>query len=169
MMSLSKRSICVASACLVPFFTLVSPAWLSLLGIAPCWSVLWLLPWSLEEGPLSAVLAGLCLGLVMDGITVEGFSQVPGLIAIGFWWGRIGQRSPKIDGIFSLGLFACIGTFFLGISIWVQIVALNFEGLGTWLNAWALKTVLSQSLVTGLVAPMICSWLILLWRRRFYI
>ena len=53
MARLHKRAFYLGSGFLVPWLTLVGPNWISLTGIGPCWAVLWLLPWALEEGQFS--------------------------------------------------------------------------------------------------------------------
>ncbi len=160
---LTKRGICAFSGLIVPWLTFAAPTWLSLSSIGPCWAVLWLLPWALEEGQFSAVIAGLCLGLVLDGISLDGTSQIPILMALGFWWGHFGKRGGQIERSLNLGLLAWIGTAAFGLSLWIQIVIMQPQGDLTY--AWGLKTLLSQSIITSLLAPMVCSWLLLFWRK----
>ena len=163
---LYKRPLCIASGFAVPWITLISPNWLSLSGIAPSWAVLWLLPWAIEEGSFSASMAGLCLGLGLDSMTLGGPSQAPALILLGYWWGFLAQRGPKIEGSLKLGLLAWIGSVFLGFTLWIQILFINkgipFEGF----PSWGLNILLLNAMVTGLIAPIISSWLLLSWRRR---
>ena len=85
LMSKVSRSIWSLSSLLVPFFTLLSPKWLTVAGVGPCWAVLWLLPWSLEEGISSAIFAGFLLGLLLDATTVGGSTFLPALIGLGWW------------------------------------------------------------------------------------
>ncbi len=153
----------LASALLVPLLTLATPAFLRLDGVAPSWAVLWLLPWALVDGPLSGALAGLALGMLLDAISVGGASQVPVLLLLGWWWGRLPRRGPPIERSFSLGLLALLGSALLGLSLLLQRhgAALQ-QGLAV-PAAW--HTLLQQTLLTGLLAPMICSPLLLVWRR----
>ena len=166
MVSLYKRPICVASAFAVPLLTLLSPTWLSLSGIGPYWAVLWLLPWAIVDGPFSAAIAGFCLGLVQDGINLPGVTQIPVLVFLGLWWGRIGRQSPPIEQSFNLGLLAWIGTVAAGLSFWVQILLSRQVEKNDWLHAWAWHTLLSQALLTGLLAPLVGSLLFLFWSKR---
>ena len=87
---LHRQPICVASALVVPFLALASPPWLAIDGVGPAWAVLWLLPWALVDGPVSGALAGVALGLVLDGLNLGGLSQVPALLLLGWWWGTAG-------------------------------------------------------------------------------
>ncbi len=152
----------VASALLVPWLTLASPALLRLSGAPPSWAVLWLLPWAISDGPVSGALAGLGLGLLLDALTLDGATQIPALVLLGWWWGRLGRKGPPLERSFSLGLLALIGTFLLGLSLILQRLGLPPELP----LAGSLRTLLTQTLLTGLLAPMICSLLLLLWRQQ---
>ncbi len=162
--SLHRHPWFVASALLVPLLGLAAPPFLRIAGVSPSWAVLWLLPWALVDGPLSGAVAGLALGLLLDGLTLGGASQVPALVLLGWWWGRLARRGPPIERSFSLGLLALIGTAVLGASLLLQRLGTTlFSALP---SAISLHTLLAQTLLTGLLAPMICSLLLLLWRQR---
>ena len=68
MSRLARHGWCVATALVVPWLVLAAPGPLKLAGIPPAWSVLWLLPWALADGPLSGALAGAGLGLLLDAL-----------------------------------------------------------------------------------------------------
>ena len=164
MTRLHRQPICVASALLVPILQLASPAWLNLDGVPPSWAVLWLLPWSLVDGPLAGAISGAAIGLVLDGLSLGDVTQVPALVLMGWWWGRIGRRGSPIQRSLNLGLLAWIGSLILGLSVWIQWLLLGAtEGL---MQSWALQITLAQALITGLLAPLVGSWQLLLWRRR---
>ena len=166
MTRLHRQPICVASALLVPLATLATPPWLGLDGVPPCWAVLWLLPWALVDGPISGALAGASLGLVLDGLSLDGFTQVPALLVLGWWWGRIGRRAAPIQRSFNLGLMAWLGAVLLGLTIVAQLLLREGEGLEPSLQAWGWHTLVCQALMTGVLAPMLVSLQLLFWRRR---
>lgn len=114
MSQLTRHRWCLATALLVPWLVLASPGPLKLAGVAPAWAVLWLLPWALVDGPLSGALAGLGLGLVLDGLHLGPISEIPALALLGWWWGRMGRLGPPIERSFSLGLLALIGAALVG-------------------------------------------------------
>jgi len=157
--SLVRQRWTLATALLVPLLVLASPAPLQLAGVPPSWAVLWLLPWALVDGPLSGALAGLALALVLDGLHPGPLTQVPVLVVLGWWWGRLGRKAPPLERSFSLGLLALLGAALLGGSLWLQQL--------WWgeVNAAALHTLLAQTLLTGLLAPLVCSLQLLLWRQ----
>ena len=161
---LHRQPICVASALLVPILQMAAPSWISLDGVPPSWAILWLLPWSLVDGPLAGAISGAAIGLVLDGLSLGDVSQVPALVLMGWWWGRLGRRGPPIQRSLNLGLLAWIGTLILGLSVWLQWLLFGLsDGL---IQSWALHTTLAQALITGLLAPLVGSWQLLLWRRR---
>jgi len=155
----------LATALLVPLLLLAAPAPLQLAGVGPSWPVLWLLPWALADGRRSGALAGLALGLLLDGLHGGGPSQAPVLALLGWWWGRLGREAPPIRRSYGLGLLALLGSLLLGASLLLQ----QLVGLGAAPPALAqaplLHTLLAQAVLTGLLAPMLCSLLLLLWRQ----
>ena len=156
-----RNQFIVFSGCFVPFITLFSPNWLAISGVPPCWAVLWLLPLALVEGPKIGILAGFSLGLALDAIFLNGVTQVPGLIALGFLSGRIGKQGIPIDSSLNLGLLAWLGTIIFGLSIWIQQYIRYMSEQENWFNLWAFHTLLAQAILTGLLAPLICSWLLI--------
>ncbi|MCP9892132.1 rod shape-determining protein MreD [Cyanobium sp. Aljojuca 7D2] len=166
MSRLARHGWCVATALLVPWLVLAAPVPLTLAGVPPAWPVLWLLPWALVDGPLSGALAGVGLGLVLDGLQLGPITQIPALGLLGWWWGRLGRQGPPIERSFNLGLLALLGTALLGGSLILQRLL-----LGAWMPAEgpptpALHTWLAQTLLTALLAPLLCSLQLLLWRQQ---
>ena len=166
MARLHRQPICVASALVVPLLALASPPWLAIDGVGPAWAVLWLLPWALVDGPVSGALAGVILGLVLDGLNLGGLSQVPALLLLGLWWGRLGRRAAPIQRSLNLGLLAWLGSAGLGLSLILQLWLRQGGALDPLTQSWGLQTLWCQALVTGLLAPLLVSLQLLLWRRR---
>ncbi|MFM7635714.1 MAG: rod shape-determining protein MreD [Cyanobacteriota bacterium] len=160
MAALHRQGWCAATGLLVPLLTLAAPGFLRLDGVPPAWAVLWLLPWALVDGPVSGAGAGLALALVLDGLHLGPVTLVPALVVLGWWWGRLGRRGTRIERSFSLGLLALLGTLLLGGTLLAQFAWLGEAGRPL------LRTLLAQSLLTGLLAPMLCSLQLLLWRQQ---
>ncbi|MFM7266952.1 MAG: rod shape-determining protein MreD [Cyanobium sp.] len=186
MAQLSRQPVVLASALLVPWLTLASPGWLKLSGVSPAWSVLWLLPWALVEGPVWGAAAGLGLGLLVDSLHPGPVTLVPGLAALGWWWGRLGRKGRPIQRSFSLGLLALLGSLGLGLSLMLQWallwslarraaggLAAELQPAQLALPGWSLEdlggaglqALLAQTLLTALLAPMLCSLQLLFWRQ----
>ncbi|MEX1316482.1 MAG: rod shape-determining protein MreD [Synechococcaceae cyanobacterium] len=159
MSGLARQRWTLATVLVVPLLVLAAPGPVQLAGVPPSWAVIWLLPWALADGPLSGALLGVVLGLLLDGLHPGPLSQLPVLALLGWWWGRLGRRGPAIERSFSLGLLALLGTALLGLSLWLQ------QLLWGQASAAALHTLLAQTLLTGLLAPMLCSLQLLLWRQ----
>lgn len=157
MTALLQRRRALASVLLVPLLALASPGPLQLAGVAPSWAVLWLLPWALVDGPVSGALAGLAVALLVDGLHPGPLTQLPALILLGWWWGRLGRRRV-IRRTFSLGLLALLGSALLGASLILQQRLWQLEDASAW------HTLLAQSLLTGVLALLLCSLQLLLWR-----
>ena len=166
MARLHAQPVCLVSALAVPFLTLAQPTWLTLSGVAPSWVVLWLLPWSLVDGPVAGVIAGAGLGMVLDGLSLGDASQVPALMLMGWWWGRLGRRGQPIQRSLNLGLLAWLGSMLLGLSLLASLLIRLGWPLDPQLWSWVWHTLWCQALITGLLAPMLASVQLLLWRRR---
>jgi rod shape-determining protein MreD len=186
MAQLSRQPVFLATALLVPWLTLASPGWLKLAGVSPAWAVLWLLPWALVEGRVWGALAGLGLGLLLDALHPGPVTLVPALVLLGWWWGRLGRKGRPIQRSLNLGLLALLGSLGLGLSLmlqWGVLWELSRRTVGelggeprpallalpgwSWedLGGAGLQVLLAQTLITALLAPMLCSLQLLLWRQ----
>ena len=150
----------LASLLLVPFLTLFSPHWLKIFGIGPCWAIFWLLPWSLHMGPKISFITSICLGLMLDGITIGSYSQVPSLVIISVIWGYLGKRNTDIYGGFNLGFLAWLGSIIYGGSVLIQFIIFHPDISSIYFNNWLINNLLSQSIITGFLAPIVCPGLL---------
>jgi len=160
MLELWRRGWCLATALLVPLLLLLSPPWLQLDAVGPNWAVLWLLPWALVDGPLSGALVGAGLAVLLDGLHPGSVTLVPGLALLGWWWGRLGRRSLVGDRSISLALLALAGCLVQGGSLLLQ------QQLQGQLPASGLHTLWVQTLITAVLAPLVCSLALLFWRQQ---
>ena len=150
----------------LPFLTLISPNWLTIYGVSPCWPIFWLLPFSLQNGPVKSLLAGLLLGLLMDSFTMGGASFIPSFLLLSFWWGGYGLQKKTIELSLNLGLMAILGTAFVSVSIWIQKISFQSFLIDKLFNNWAIHTLVAEVTITGLLAPIFCSWLLLLYKKN---
>ncbi|MEB3244023.1 MAG: rod shape-determining protein MreD [Cyanobacteriota bacterium] len=181
---LSRHPLLATSLLLVPLLVLAAPPWLTLAGVPPCWAVLWVLPWALADGRRSALLLAAALGLLLDALHPGPVSWLPGLLGLAWWWGPLSTRQPPVGRPFSLGLLALVGTALLNLSLALQWLAWGWRpplgslaGGGntaelahpgwTWqdLSTAGLHLVLAQTLLTALLAPLLCPAQLKLWRR----
>ena len=159
MLQLWRRGWCLATGLVVPALILASPPWLQLDAVGPAWAVLWLLPWALLDGPISGALVGSGLGLLLDGLHGDSVTLIPALALLGWWWGRLGRRSEVSERSVSLALLALAGSLVVGGSLLLQLQLLHQ------VPATALQMLCSQTLITALLAPLICSLELLFWRQ----
>ena len=144
----------------VPIIFLWHPNWLGFFGIQPYWPLFWLLPWSMINGSINGLICGLFLGLVLDSITLNSnFSQIPGLILCGFWFGRIRAPSNIFLGHFRYGLICAIGSFLCGTIYFLQIFFKNFSYDYFLMFIPSFQNILAEVFLTGFFAPLFCSQL----------
>ena len=153
-------AVSIVSAMAIPVLDLLAPSWFALMGVGPAWSILWLLPWSILHGPVSGLLAGLALGLSLDSISLDNATHIPALVILGCWWGYLGKRSLLVQRAFALGLLGWIGSVILSFCLWIQFFIIQIGSTIKLFNSWSLHTLLSQAILTMLMAPLICSLLL---------
>ena len=150
----------------LPAFVIISPDWLKINGITPCWPVIFLLPFSLNNPPVRAVMAGFVLGIFMDSFTISDVSYIPSLFLLSVVWSIYGLHNKKIELFLNIGLMAIFGTAFVGLSIWVQKIILYRILRNNWFHSWSIYVLISEVIITGLVAPFFCSWLLLAYKKN---
>ena len=159
-----KLIVILAIVCL-PILIIISPDWLKINGITPCWPVILLLPFSLKNRPWKSAIAALSLGIFVDSFTISDVSYIPSLIILSIFFSIYGLHNKKIEFFFNIGLMALFGTAFVGFSIWIQKVILYSVLRNNWFHSWSIYILISEVIITGLVAPFFSSWLILAYKK----
>ncbi len=155
-----KKKLSLISFFSIPILYLYDPNWLKFLGSQPYWPLFWLLPWSMIYGSINGFIVGLFLGLILDAISPDSsFSQIPGLALCGLWFGRFNTLKNVLVGHLRYGLICSLGSFLCGILYFLQILIRNFPEYDFLLYFPSFKNILAQVFVTGLFAPLFCSWL----------
>ena len=153
-----KKNLSIIGFLLVPIIFLWHPNWLGFLGIQPYWPLLWLLPWSMINGPINGFIFGFFLGLILDSVTLDSsFTQIPGLILCGIWFGRIKIHSDNLLGHFRHGLICSFGSFLCGTLYFAQILFRNYSDSNFLLFIPSFQNILAEVFLTGFFAPLICS------------
>ena len=161
-----KLLIFLTGVCL-PAFVIASPDWLKLNGVSPCWPVVWLLPFSIKNSPWKSAIASIYLGIFMDSFTISDVSYIPSLFVLSLVWSQYGLHNKKIELFFSIGLMAIFGTAFVGFSIWIQKIIFFSILRDNWFHSWSIYVLISQVIITGLVAPLFSSWILLTYRKNY--
>ena len=160
-----KLSIFFIIICLLAFI-IISPDWLKINGISPCWPVILLLPFSLKNSPWRAALAAIIMGIFVDSFTISDASYIPSLFLLSLVWSQYGLHNKKIELFLNIGLMAIFGTAFVGFSIWVQKIFLYSDLRNNWFHSWSIYVLISEVIITGLVAPFFSSWILLVYRKN---
>ena len=153
---------------IIPLVIFWNPSWLSLMGYQAYWPIFWLLPWALIHGPFKSMLLGFLLGFVLDTINADLYTQIPGLMICGFWFGKLGNLNQFNNNPLMFGLTAAIGSLICGVIYLCQMVAkLLLENNPLWLVSYGVQTIFAQVLLTSLLAPVFCKWLYMLFSKKY--
>ena len=161
----NRKLLIFLSIICLPSLVILSPNWLKINGITPCWPVILLLPFSLKNSPWKASLASILMGIFIDSFTISDVSYIPSLFVLSLVWSQYGLRNKKIEYFFNVGLIAMFGTAFVGLSIWVQKIIIYNVLRNNWFHSWSIYVLISEVIITGLVAPFFSSWLLLAYKK----
>ncbi len=167
MMLKNNKKILIFLALICLQFCIISaPDWLKINGITPCWPVILLLPFSLKNTPFRSSIASVLLGIFMDSFTIGDVSYVPSFLLLSMLWSTYGLHNKKIQLFLNIGLMAVFGTAFVGFSIWLQKILFYSVLRNNWFHSWSISVLISEVIITGLVAPLFCSWLLLTYKKN---
>jgi len=161
----NKNILFFCIAICLPFLSILSPNWIKINGVSPCWPVIFLLPFSLKNAPWRSVIAGIFLGIFFDSFTLSDVSYIPSLLFLSLVWSQYGLRNKKIELFLNIGLMAIFGTIVVGFSIWVQKIILHSTLRNNWFHSWSLYVLTCEVLITGLLAPFFSSWLLSAYKK----
>ena len=160
-----KKNISLISFLFIPIVYFWNPNWLEFLGVQPYWPLFWLLPWSMIYGSFDGLIIGLFLGLILDSLSLDSsFTQIPGLLLCGIWFGKLSISNNIFVGHFRFGLICSIASFFCGSIYFLQILIKYWFDHTIFLYLPSIKIILAQVFITGLFAPLLCSILFKLFK-----
>ena len=145
---------------LIPLLTFWNPSWFSLMGSQAYWPIFWILPWALIHGPYKSIVVGFILGFLLDTINADYYTQIPGLMICGFWFGKVGNLNYVNNTPLQFGLLASIGSLICGLIYFFQIIInLLLQNSNLWEFSYGVQIICAQVFLTGLLAPVFCKWL----------
>ena len=145
-----------------------NPSWLSLMGFQAYWPIIWILPWALIHGPFKSILMGFLLGFILDTMNADLYTQIPGLMICGFWFGKVGRLNQFSTSPHQFGLTAAIGSLICGIIYFCQmVVKLLLDSSPLWLFSYGIQNIFSQVFLTSLLAPVFCKWFYFLFSKKY--
>ena len=132
----------------------------------PYWPLFWLLPWSMIYGSSDGLILGLFLGLILDSISPDSsFTQIPGLVLCGIWFGKLSTINNVFVGHFRYGLICSMASFLCGSLYFVQILRKSGLDNTIFLYFPSIKNIFAQVFITGLLAPLLCSSLLIFFNK----
>ena len=163
-----NRYLSIISFLLIPLLIFWNPSWLSLMGYQAYWPILWLLPWALIHGPFKSMLLGFLLGFILDTINADLYTQIPGLMICGFWFGKVGSLNRFNNSPIQFGITAAIGCLICDVIYFCQIVIkLLLENSPLWFFLHGVQIIFAQVLLTSLLAPFFCKWLYFFFQKKY--
>tara|TARA_B100000212_G_scaffold287295_1_gene228086 strand:+ start:112 stop:621 length:510 start_codon:yes stop_codon:yes gene_type:complete len=162
-------TISIVSFLLIPLLILWTPSWFSLMGYQAYWPIFWLLPCALINGPFKSLLIGFLLGFTLDTINADFYTQIPGLMICGFWFGKVGRLNDFNNTPLQFGLTAAIGTLICSVIYFCQMVVHNlFNDIPIWFFSYGVQNIFAQVFLTGLLAPVFCKWIYIFFRKKIF-
>ncbi|MDY7019997.1 MAG: rod shape-determining protein MreD [Cyanobacteriota bacterium] len=129
---------------------------MELFGIKPNWFLILLVAWSLKRSPFSAAVAGLVLGLILDGVTTSNPTHVFSFMIVGILTVLIYRKMIKKvqEDFISVALIV------FGMAIVVETIrALQFSRMGnhTLMDLWVYQQqiALITAILSSLWAPVV--------------
>lgn len=158
---------------------------MEILGIAPNWLLIWVVAWSIKRTVWEAMLAGLILGLIQDGMTYFEPTHTISLIVVGVLTARLHKQRYIQEDFISIGLIAFGMTAIAETIVAIQhlfpsdlanlenplSLAGGLESLGYvargWSETWVdyQRTTLGSAILTSLWAPVVYYPLNLWWEK----
>jgi len=152
----------------VPLLMFWNPSFLSLMGYQAYWPIFWLLPCSVIHGPFKSMLMGFLLGFVLDTMNTDLYTQIPGLMLCGFWFGKIGSLNKFTKTSLQFGLVAAIGSLMCSVIYFCQMVIKVLLDNSSYLFfSYGVQNIFAQVFLTGLLAPVFCKWLYFLFSKKY--
>ena len=153
---------------LIPLLMFWNPSWFSLMGSQAYWPIFWILPWALIHGPYKSIVVGFILGFLLDTINADYFTQIPGLMICGFWFGKVGNLNYFNNTPLQFGLLAAIGSLICGLIYYCQmVVKLSLENSPLWFFSYGVQNIFAQVFLTSLLAPVFCKWLYFWFSKKY--
>jgi rod shape-determining protein MreD len=127
---------------------------MTLLGLAPNWVLIWVVIWSLKRSQFQAVVAGVALGLIQDGMTGYYPSHALGLAIVGYLTARLQKQRFFKEDFISVALIGFGMALVAETAIALQI---GIAGLRSWPELWQYfqPIALTSAILSSLWAPIL--------------
>ncbi|WP_299489218.1 rod shape-determining protein MreD [Acaryochloris sp. IP29b_bin.137] len=153
-LNLWNAAVVVGSVMLCALMLILRLPVMVLSGIGPNWLLVWVVTWSIKRTSVEGVLAGICLGLIQDGLTAAQPTHTVGLALVGLLTGRLNKKRFIQEDFISIALIV------FAMALMVEAVAAIQFGLGgthrledVWLHFRQMA--LSSGILSSLWAPVV--------------
>jgi rod shape-determining protein MreD len=127
---------------------------MELLEVHPNWLLIWVVVWSIKRTPWQGAIAGIAMGCIYDGLTMDTPSHILSLAVVGVFTARlqkqkyIGEDFISVASIVFLMVVLAEGIYALEYS-WQQILPID--------EVWQYyqKIVITSALITSLWSPVL--------------
>jgi rod shape-determining protein MreD len=138
---------------------------MELLGLTPNWLLIWVVIWSLKRSPLQGTIAGVCLGLLQDGMAGRYPSHIIGLAIAGYFTARLQKPRYLKEDFISVALIVFGMTLIAEAAIALQ---LGLRGILPWgeIGHHLPAIALASAILTSLWAPILYFPLNHWWERQ---
>ena len=166
MKKITRRYFPLLTFLFIPILFFWNPKFITLMGVQPHWSIFWLFPWASIYGSFNGFLAGLSLGIVLDSLNNDFYTQIPGFVICGIVFGRLSSYKSKNINKLKYGLICSAGSCICNVLYFLQIILHNsIDTSILWVN-YGIKLIFAQIFLTAILAPIICSWLFNLFNKK---
>ncbi|WP_347339583.1 rod shape-determining protein MreD [Planktothrix sp. FACHB-1355] len=127
---------------------------MELLGFGPDWLLIWVVAWSVKRSPISGAIAGVCLGLIQDGMTAPYPSHAISLACAGILTACLKKQRYVEEDFISVALIV------FGMAILLETVfALQFTTMSdrNMAEVWTehQRIALASAILSSLWAPVL--------------
>ncbi|MBD2184654.1 rod shape-determining protein MreD [Aerosakkonema funiforme] len=144
----------LGSVLLCLLFLLARLPGMELLGFGPDWLLIWVVAWSVKRSPISGAIAGVCLGLIQDGMTAPYPSHAISLACAGILTACLKKQRYVEEDFISVALIV------FGMAILLETVfALQFTTMSdrNMAEVWTehQRIALASAILSSLWAPVL--------------
>jgi rod shape-determining protein MreD len=127
---------------------------MELTGIGPNWLLIWVVTWSVKRTPLQAILAGLALGWLQDGLAAAQPSHALPLALVGYLTARLQKPKFILEDFISVALIIFVMVI---VAETVSALQLSLQGDRNWPDTWSYyrQVTLSSAILSSLWGPVI--------------
>ncbi len=137
---------------------------MELLGIAPHWTVIWIVSWSVKRTVFAGAIAGLTLGMLQDAMTGNSPTHMIPLLVVGVLTAQLQKERFLREDFISIALIVFVMVI---IGETITAVQYTFQGVRTFDHVWQhyQQITLTSAILSSLWAPVVYYPLNIWWQQ----